>query len=211
MLRQDFFSLLHQYTQNAQTVERLWDQVDTAYAAEDRYFHNASHLIQMHLALKEVQAQIDDWNTLLLAVFYHDIVYDVVQYVIENDNEDRSAEEAEKALQTINYPAAKIERCKAHILATKQHQPSADGDTNFLIDADLLVLGQPWEAYKTYMEAIRKEYAVYPDSIYYAGRTHVLKAFLRTERLFKTEHFFRLYEEAARDNMERELEIISLS
>lgn len=192
-------------------MEQLWSELQSAYKERERRFHSAAHLEQMFGTLKEVSSSVDDWDTLAFAVFYHDLVYDVVQYVTENDNEDKSADAAAEVLQRINYPAQKIERCKTHILATKHHQPSTDSDTNFITDADLSILGQPWEVYKIYMNNIRKEYEVYPDSIYYAGRTSVLKAFLRTRPLFKTEHFQRLYEEAARENMTRELEIISLS
>lgn len=209
MLREEFFLLAKKYGGSPQTTTGLWNEIETAYTGRDRYFHNASHLEQLLAALLPVAPEIEDWDTLAFALIYHDLVYDVVRYVAENDNEDLSADAAEKALQELNYPAGKIERCKAHILATKHHKPSPDGDTNFLTDADLSVLGQPWEEYKLYMDNIRKEYEVYPDNIYYAGRSSVLKNFLRMQRLFKTEHFHQLYGEAATENIKRELEIIS--
>lgn len=209
MLQEEFFSLVKKYTAEPQVAAQIWNEFETAYDAEERCFHNLSHLEQMLAALKPVQAQTADWDTLVFALFFHDLVYDVVRYVSENDNEDRSAEEAGKALQRIGYPLEKIERVKALILATKNHHPSPDNDTNYLTDADLLILGQPWEVYKAYMDNIRKEYAVYPDKIYYAGRTNVLKNFLRMNRLFKTNHFHNLYEAQAKENMERELEIVS--
>ncbi len=211
MLQEAFFSLVKKYTPDSKAAAGLWSEIETAYAADERYFHNAAHLEQMHGALKEAQPQIKDWDTLAFAVFYHDVVYDVVQYVTDNDNEDRSAEVAQKGLELIGYPSEKIERCKEQILATKHHESSSDDDTNFLTDADLCILGQPWDAYKTYMGHIRKEYEVYPDSIYYAGRNNVLKNFLKMKRLFKTDHFYGLYEAQAKENIERELEIISLS
>lgn len=211
MLQEAFFSLVGKYTDDSQTATQLWNELRDAYTGGDRYFHNLSHLEQMHLALAPVQSQIDDFDTLAFAVLYHDAVYDVVRYVTENDNEDKSADAVGKALQAINYPAEKIERCKAHILATKHHKPSADNDTNFLTDADLMILGQPWEAYKIYMHDIRKEYEVYPDSIYNAGRSAVLKVFLKATPLFKTAHFQTLYEAQAKENIGRELEILSLS
>lgn len=208
MLQETFVALVRRYTADAQLAAQLWESVQTAYSATDRHFHNLLHLEQMLNELTAVQLQIQDWDTMVFSVFYHDIVYDVIRYVTENDNEEQSAEAAEKALQSIGYPVKKIEQCKGQILATKKHEPSGD-DGNFLTDADLSILGQPWNVYERYRKAIRHEFAVYPDNIYHAGRAAVLKNFLRSSRLFKTEHFFNRYEAAARENIERELEIVS--
>lgn len=210
MLHKEFTSLVSKYT-DASLTQQLWNELEAAYTAEDRYFHNLSHLEQMIAVLQPQQSQIEDWDTLLFAVFYHDAVYDVVQYVTDNNNEDKSAEAAEKALTAIGYPTEKIERCKNHILATKHHYLSDSNDTNLLTDADLSILGQPWDVYHAYMKNIRKEYDVYPDGIYNAGRIKVLKSFLAMNRLFKTEPFFQQFEAAAKENLARELEIISFA
>ena len=211
MLQEKFNVLVSRYTNDARLIAQLWKELQTAYSADDRFFHNLSHIEKMEEALAAVEAQIQDKDTLLFSVFYHDVVYDVVRYVTTNDNEDQSAEVAGAALQSIGFPAEKIERCKQQIMATKTHKQSADNDTNFLIDTDLSILGQPWEVYKTYMNNIRLEYEVYPDNIYYAGRSAVLKNFLRSARLFKTDYFHQLLEASAKENIARELEIISLS
>ena len=208
MLQEEFFSVIDKYT-NQPAAQQLWSEIQSAYTADDRHFHTLAHLEQMLEAVKPLKAQIEDWDTLMLAIFFHDFVYDVVRYVDENDNEEKSADEAEKALQQLGLPQLKIDRCKALILATKDHKFSSDRDTNYLTDADLLILGQSWGVYKAYMDNIRKEYAVYPDKIYYAGRSNFLKNFLRTNRLFKTDHFYNLYEAQAKENLERELEIVS--
>lgn len=210
MLQTQFTDLFLKYTQNNTLIENCWTEIDDAYNNSDRYFHNISHLEQLYAALSPLQAQIEDWDALLLAIFYHDIAYDVVQYVLENDNEERSAVIAEKALTAIGFPALKTERCQQHILATKTHRATADADTNFFIDADLSVLGQPWETYHDYIKNIRKEYIIYPDTIYHSGRLKVLKHFLKMERVYKTGHFYNLYEVAARENMSREIEILTL-
>jgi len=75
-------------------------------------------------------------------------------------------------------------------------------------DADLSILGQSWEVYFTYSKHVRKEYGQYPLFLYKKGRKKVLKHFLDMERIFKTDHFFELYEKHARVNLQRELEIL---
>ncbi|HZH64930.1 MAG TPA: hypothetical protein VEY10_08550 [Flavisolibacter sp.] len=210
MLQDQFTALLVRYTQNNALIQSCWNEIKDAYGNSERYFHNLLHLEQLYAALSPLKPRIDDWDALLFSLFYHDIAYDVVQYVLENDNEERSAEIAEKALTAIGFPATKAKRCRHHVLATKTHRPTSDADTNFFIDADLSILGQPWDDYHKYMKNIRKEYIIYPDNIYHSGRLKVLKHFLKMERVFKTEHFHNLYEATARENMSREIEILSL-
>lgn len=211
MIHDEFMALVLRYSSDKELANHLWKDIEHNYSQPERYFHSLSHLDQMLAALKLHKTAIEDWDVLQFSVFYHDIVYDVVTYVTDNNNEDKSAEKAENALQQLGLSKERLERCKQHILATKKHEHSADSDTNYLIDADLSVLGQPWDVYEVYMKNIRKEYAVYPDSIYHAGRQKVLQRFLEMEQLYKTEHFHKQLEHAAKENIARELEIISLS
>ena len=211
MLHNQFTVLLLKYSKNEALVQQLWKELETAYSDKGRYFHNLSHLEQVYTALSPFQTQIQDWDSLLLSLFYHDIAYDVMQHVMENDNEERSAVIEEEALDAIGFPAEKTERCKLHILATKTHRATTDADTNFFIDADLSVLGQPWEVYHTYFRNIHREYAVYPEAIYYSGRIKLLKHFLKMDRIYKTSLFYQQFETAAKENITREIEILSLS
>ncbi len=210
MLQDQFTILALRYTQNAALIKQLWNEIETAYSDSERYFHTLSHLENLMKELSPLESSIQDWDTLLFCLFYHDIVYDMVQHVLENDNEEISSAIAEKTLETICFPTDKIELCRQHILATKAHRISDNADINFFIDADLSILGKPWEVYNEYTKNIRKEYHIYPDSIYHSGRLNILRHFRKMDRVFKTDHFFNLYEEKARENMTREIEILSL-
>ncbi len=55
-------------------------------------------------------------------------------------------------------------------------------DINYLLDADLSVLGKDRETYLVYTQMIRKEYSIYPDFLYKPGRKKFLNIFwsLRT-------------------------------
>jgi len=116
--------------------------------------------------LNEVKDKINDWDTTLLAVFYHDSIYKASS----STNEGDSAKLAMQKLSEMGYPAPKIANCANMILATKLHEKSEDNDTNYLLDADLAILGaNPYE-YQKYTEQIREEYAIYPDFMYNTGR-----------------------------------------
>ena len=94
-------------------------------------------------------------------------------------------------------------------MTTKYHQPSDNSDTNFLIDADLSILGAEARQYLEYTKQIRKEYQVYPDDIYIPGRKKVLAHFLGMEFVFKSSYFRAQYEDRARSNISTELQMLA--
>ncbi len=81
-------------------------------------------------------------------------------------------------------------------------------DINYLLDADLSVLGKDRETYLVYTQMIRKEYSIYPDFLYKPGRKKVLRHFLELENIFKTEYFRDQYETQAKENIETELRLL---
>lgn len=206
MIKQAYLAQVVQSGVAPSQAQELWFQIEIAYTEAGRYYHDLSHLEHLFLELKDLQ--FEDWPTVLFSVVYHDVVYDVEQHLVMNDNEERSAAFAERHLAGFQYPAEKIEKCRQQIMATKKHGLSKENDTNLIIDADLSILGQDWEVYDSYRCKIREEFGVYPDSIFNAGRRKVLLYFLQMEPLFKTPHFRQLYEEKAKENLRRELELL---
>lgn len=140
-------------------------------------------------------------EALLFAAFYHDVIYDVLQ----QDNEERSADLAKTTLVELNIPAEVTELCNNHILATKKHEYSACADTNLFTDADVAILGALPPLYREYTGNIRREYSVYPDEVYKPGRIKVLEHFLAMPSIFKTSFFMGRYETQARENINQEL------
>jgi predicted metal-dependent HD superfamily phosphohydrolase len=181
--------------------EAMWTEIDSAYNNQDRSYHNLSHLDSLIRELTVVKKYIDDWQTLVFSVAYHDIIYDVLR----TDNEEASAEVATLRLKLLKLPQDKVNKCGDQILATKHHSLSTESDTNFLTDADLAILGSDNDSYKTYTKKIRSEYKTYPDAAYNAGRKKVLDDFLHMDYIYKTEYFSEKYEQQARVNISREL------
>jgi predicted metal-dependent HD superfamily phosphohydrolase len=204
MLKDIFRQLTIKYPSGIQIIEKLWAEIEKQHSRYARYYHNLSHLENMLSELMQVHAKINDWDTVLFALFYHDIIYKPTS----DNNEERSAELATARLHEINFPKEQIKKCKAMILATKTHLQSPDGDTNYFIDADLSILGQSWENYSAYANNVRKEYSIYPDLIYKPGRRKAVRHFLKMDRIFKTDFFFDKFEEKARENLSRELNML---
>jgi predicted metal-dependent HD superfamily phosphohydrolase len=202
-LEATFKSLVEKYDTNTVVIDRLWTEINKSYSNKKRHYHNLTHLENLWTALNQHKNLIQDWDAILFALFYHDIVY----HVLKKDNEEKSALLAEKRLKEINIPTEKVTLIKNHILATQSHELNHNNDTNLFTDADLSILGSKEEVYKSYCQKIRKEYAIYPDFMYYSGRKKVLTHFLGMAYIYKTKHFRDLYEENARKNMTHELQL----
>lgn len=175
--------------------------IDKRFREKHRHYHTLAHLEHLLAHVLPVYHRLRDKHAVILAIAYHDAVYDVER----SDNEERSAELARTALGQLGLDRVLIEHCAAMILATKAHTLSEDPDTNLFTDADLSILGAPPEAYACYAEQVRKEYAVYPDFLYKPGRRKVLEHFLAMDRIFKTDWFDRRYGAQARINLQAEL------
>jgi predicted metal-dependent HD superfamily phosphohydrolase len=201
MLKEVFFDLLKNYTGDSALVTNFWQEIEKNYGNRSRHYHNLSHLEILYAELVACKDHIAQWEAVLFAVFYHDIVYNTFR----QDNEEKSAELAAKRLASLNVPASIMEICGEMINATKGHYFSANADVNLFTDADLCILGKDWNTYANYFANIRKEYALYPDMMYRPGRKKVLQHYLGMKRIFKTEMFYRKYETVARENLTKEL------
>ncbi|MFD0962719.1 HD domain-containing protein [Pseudofulvibacter geojedonensis] len=201
MLEKLFKSTLLKYTQNIELINEYWIELESLYNSNKRYYHNLNHLENLYKQLELVKDQIEDWDSILFALFYHDAIYNT----LKNDNEEKSADLAVTRLRETSFPEKQIQRCYSHILATKSHQLSMNNDCNLFTDADLSILASKWETYQGYSQKIRKEYKIYPKLIYNKGRKKVLNHLLNQDKLYKTDFFFFLYEEKARTNLKKEL------
>lgn len=180
-----------------------WNEIKKNYSSKSRHYHTLEHLENMLLELVKVTSQIEDIDSLLFAIFYHDLIYKATK----DDNEHQSALAFEKRISKTSF--IKLNECKRQIEATKHHKRSEDKDTNILLDLDLSVLGKSAKEYKKYCENIRKEYRMYPDFLYRKGRIKVLKSILDLDSIFKTPYFIKQYEKRARENIRLELEELS--
>ncbi len=199
-LREIFGGLAGNYSDDPRLKEELWGEIEEQYSGKKRHYHTLAHLENMLGELENVRENIRDRDAVLFALFYHDVVYNTVN----SDNEEQSAELAVKRMLALGVSEERVMKCRTLILATKKHASSPDNDTNLFTDADLSILGKDWETYTAYCRNVRLEYSVYPDFVYKPGRKNVLKHFLLMDRIFKTEHFFNLYEKQARSNMKSE-------
>lgn len=200
-LKENFTNLCLQFNEDHIFIGNLWTEIEKKYSEKGRHYHNLIHLENIFSELELVKDKIRNFNTISFSVFYHDVIYDPTSKL----NEEKSAEFAESRLQKLGLSKTDLAEISEQILATKSHQKSPNNDINYLLDADLSVLGKDSETYLDYTQRIRKEYSIYPDFLYKPGRKKVLQHFLALESIFKTEYFIDKYEFSARENIALEL------
>lgn len=204
MLKELFLSVAGQFSNDTGLLESLWKEIESNYSGAKRHYHNLKHLENCFNELNEVKPIIKKWDAIIFAVFYHDIIYRAHR----KDNEEQSALFAVKCLKQLSCDVSVIEQTSKLILATKSHQLSDDMDVNFFTDADLSILGYDREVYNHYCNMVRKEYYIYPDLLYKAGRKKVLQHFLTQDTVFKTAHFYNKYEISAKNNIKHEMHLL---
>lgn len=172
-----------------------------AYAEPHRHYHTIEHIASLLRLLDEHGHEVMDHDAMVLAILFHDIVYDPVRH----DNEEASAGVAAERLAQLDLPDRLIIKVRRYILATRHGESAGaidDTDLALLLDLDLSVLAAEPSLYRAYAQAIRREYAHVPDELYRSGRRQVLEGFLARERIFRTELH---WEEAARANLAGEI------
>ena len=86
-------------------IDSLWTTIESQYTFKNRHYHNLSHLYNMFLQLEDFKTEIEDLDSLRLAIWYHDIIYKSTT----KDNEEQSALFAEKALKDLKHDSFNIE------------------------------------------------------------------------------------------------------
>lgn len=203
-MKDKFTTLCNQLSNNTVLISELWQEIEHHYSEKSRHYHTLEHLKNMFWELEPIKNSLSHYSSICFSVFYHDIIYNSTSKL----NEEKSAEFAIKSLEKLNISATVIQEVEFQILATKKHLRSEKADTNFLLDADLAVLGQTEQNYNHYSNSIRKEYAIYPNFLYNSGRKKILHSFLEQDFIYKTEFFREKYELLARENIESELKLL---
>ena len=160
-----------------------------------RGYHDVRHLTEVLDRIAELGEA--DNAAVVLAAWFHDAVYDD-----QGENEERSARLAEQELD--GPESIEVSRL---VRLTKDHRP-ASGDHNgeVLCDADLAILAAPRARYEEYVAGVRQEYAAYDDATFARGRVAVLRGLLAKESLFHTPYAREHWEQAARRNVEDEID-----
>ena len=171
-----------------------------AYSEPHRRYHTLHHITALLALLDRHGADAADRDALTLAILFHDIVYDPTR----QDNEEASAAWASARLQGPCFPKELRAKVSRLIVATRHDRPldtTGEPDLALLLDLDLSILAAPAADYRSYAQAVRREYAFVPDRLYRPGRRRVLEGFLQRDPIYLTEPLRAAWEEPARANL----------
>jgi predicted metal-dependent HD superfamily phosphohydrolase len=193
---------------HADAVEAIGADLLRRLAEEHRRYHTGRHVLEMALALEELEAEGEvgarDCAIARVAALFHDAVY--LPGSPPGANEAESAALAVRDLRALGLSANDVERVNALVLATERHHlPGRPGLAAAFHDADLWILSAPEERFDEYCGQVRAEYGAVPDAEYRAGRTAVLQPLLHRDHLYATRFARRAWGERARLNLGREL------
>ena len=199
---------------NLQPCPNLFTQLITSYQEPDRHYHNLQHLQQLFTALQNVDSsnslnvgaasQNKNCPSIILAIFFHDAIYDTRSH----KNEAQSAKWAAESLTKLNFPNATIDRITHLIHLTKTHRSDpTDLSAQILLDLDLSILATPPAQYQPYAQAIRQEYHWVPETDYRKGRSQILQTFLNRDRIYHHPEMHH-HEHQARTNLNQEIQTL---
>lgn len=196
MMFQKWTDLLHTWAVDPLLARRAFDDVSHRYSEPGRFYHTLDHVQTVLNTVESLSSSARNLNAVKLAVWLHDVIYDSKA----SDNEERSAEFAERLCHDLSIPEGRV--VASLILKTKTHDADDDPDAKVLLDADLAILGANQRDYQNYAEQIRQEYTWVAEPEYRAGRRHVLTKFLARPTIFQ---YLSHLEEPARRNISAEI------
>ena len=181
----------------------LGEDLLARYAEQQRHYHDQRHLTEVLRTIDELADAADNADTVRLAAWFHDAIYD--PQADPGENEEVSAQLAELELAAYGVEAERVQEIGRLVRLTAKHDCAPD-DRNgaVLCDADLRILSLPAERYDEYAAGIRQEYGHIGDRDFARGRMSFLQGLAET-RLYATASGHDEWERAARDNITREV------
>lgn len=156
-MRTEFITWIKEILKN----RNIPEDIVYKYSETHRYYHNLDHILDM---IKSAYEKKILTNSLLLAIIFHDIIYNPKR----KNNEELSAE--------LFYQYIKDDEIKQAILDTKTHKPTNELARQ-LIELDLEVLYKDFKTFKDYEDKIFKEYQFVDFKTYKEKRIGILKSF----------------------------------
>lgn len=140
------------------------------WSSGDRHWHTMDHLIDIIAYIEKFRRQLnmDEFEQLILAAFYHDAIYNPRDHSL---NEDKS-----KELFRQDYIGKdqKFELVDKAIDCTKYRKKPPFGPIRIFWEADNQVFRKTWMSILKWEKEIRKEYAHIPEDIYKEARIKFL-------------------------------------
>ena len=192
-----FLRLCEDLTIDDVSARESWRDLVRCYTEPHRHYHNLEHIDFMLSQLASVEGAND---AMAMAIWFHDAVYDPRSA----RNEAASAEFFNEMFGRRLPEAFRLDVERLILATDPQRERGTALDERLITDIDLLILASEPEDYRSYVDAVRKEYAFVPDDAFRTGRLAVMTRFLESP-IYRSELFHSL-ESRARANISEEIQ-----
>ena len=172
-----------------------------AYAEPHRHYHTMQHLVECLATFDEVADLAESPHAVELAIWFHDAIYAPGR----SGNEERSAELAQRELESSGVDAQAARHVHDLVLATRHDALPVSRDEKVLVDIDLSILGADELRFSEYECQVREEYVFVPGWLFRRKRRAILQSFIERDFIYSTPYFIETLEARARANLRRAL------
>ncbi|GJL83204.1 MAG: hypothetical protein DHS20C01_28380 [marine bacterium B5-7] len=181
----------------------IFHGIDGRYREPHRRYHTRGHIVHCLCQLDTLSQDDPDKLAVELALWFHDVVYEIG----DPNNEENSADWF-RARAMDDLPEALIDAVCAMIIATVHQAPPTNRRAALTVDIDLSSFGLPYAAFIRDSQAVRDESPHLSDNLFYQGQRAFLERLTMRDQIFTSDHFNTRLEARARDNIAKTLEMI---
>lgn len=181
----------------------VYDELSKRYSDPRRGYHNLDHIRHCLQELDSVASLDGEYRAIEMALWFHDVVYKPGSW----DNERKSADLFARVADG-HMPADFVQTVCRLILVTSHRERPRDNDERLINDIDLSSFGLPWDEFLRDTHNLRKERDDLADTLYFPKQMTFLKCLIDRPRIFETEFFYERYEESARENIQKFLDVL---
>ena len=182
----------------ADDAEEVFSMLLNRYCEAHRKYHTPQHIVHCLEQFDKVSSQTEQPDAVELAIWFHDIIYDIPSI----ENELKSAELfLELTKGRINPDLG--QSVYDMILITTHKTKPIRYDDKLLVDIDLSSFALPWEQFRQDSQHVREEFSNKTDQEFYSGHVKFLQSLLDKPRFFASEFFCTEFEVDARKNIEK--------
>ncbi|HCK76976.1 MAG TPA: hypothetical protein DHW07_07510 [Gammaproteobacteria bacterium] len=177
---------------------RVFEALSRHYDDASRHYHDAGHIAVCLAAYDEAVPVLGADDAVEMALWFHDAIF----VAGARDNEARSADWF--ASMASGYLSATFIAEVGTVILATDHRESPQGfQAQFAVDVDLWGLSQPWGAFFADTHDLRFEATHANDEAFARGQGGFLRALANRPYIYSTAYFQGLFENAARQNIER--------
>jgi predicted metal-dependent HD superfamily phosphohydrolase len=179
----------------------VFEEIYAYYSAPGRHYHTPKHIEHCLKQFDLAVDQMDDADSVEMAIWFHDLVFDVSSKDNELNSANRFVELADDSMD----PDFKS-KVHALIMATAHPRLPKTNDEKFMLDIDLSSFGLPWDDFVRDSNAVREEARQLSDAEFFPGQRAFLESLVGRKNFYFTEFFRSRIEGTARSNIQRHLE-----